>query len=344
MPSAHRRVVAPTPRAGAALVLLVALVLAAAVGCAPDDLVSAKAPKATTTTTTAVPATAAAGTSDDRRLTTPDGRTRTHHVYAASSLRGTGIPARLLVVALHGGGGTGQQFERDTGLDGWAEANGAVVVYPDGTGGGSDGSTFRTWNGGGCCGVAASQRVDDVEYVRLLIEQLRAEYTIDPGHVVAVGYANGGMLAYRLACELSASISAIGVQSSTFERETCTPDEPVAVLHIHGTGDRNLPIDGGVGDESSQDITFNSPREGIKILASADVCAPQATETASVDTPGVVTRRWSPCAGGTSVAMIEVDTPSHAWMGPSPSNDGGSPEARLDSTAVLWQFTASHAR
>ena len=284
------------------------------------------------------------GDSTGGQLTTPDGRVRTHHVYTASSVKAGAAddPADLLVIALHGGGQSGTEFEADTDLDGWAEANHAVVVYPDGTGSGAQGDVERTWNGGGCCGVAASTQVDDITYMRLLIDQLVADYHVDPGHVVAIGYSNGGMLAYRLACELAASVSAIGVQSSAFERQTCSPTRSVSVLHIHGTDDHNLPIDGGVGSESSADITFLSPRTGVQTLASAESCAPQATEVTDPDNPDVLTRTWAPCSGAAVVAMKEVAGTSHAWMGSV--NRDGNPYGGLDTSAVLWQFVASHLR
>jgi polyhydroxybutyrate depolymerase len=176
----------------------------------------------------------------------------------------------------------------------------------------------------------------------LLIDQLVAEYHVDPGHVVAIGYANGGMLAYRLACELAASVSAIGVQSSAFERQACTPTRSVSVLHIHGTDDRNLPIDGGVGSESSANITFLSPRIGVQTLASAEGCAPRATEVTDPDNDDILTRTWSPCSGNAVVAMKEVTGASHGWMGSATSND--NPYAGLDASAVLWQFVAGHVR
>ncbi len=48
--------------------------------------------------------------------------------YTAPAAQGT---ARPLVVALHGLGSTGAQFEKDTGLDAFADAHGFVVAYPD---------------------------------------------------------------------------------------------------------------------------------------------------------------------------------------------------------------------
>ena len=82
-----------------------------------------------------------------------------------------GQPVPLLV-ALHGGTGSGTQFEQNSGFDQLADRYGFIVVYPDGVGIGRKGNALRTWNGGGCCGPAARQQVDDVGFIRQLVEQL----------------------------------------------------------------------------------------------------------------------------------------------------------------------------
>ena len=68
----------------------------------------------------------------------------------------------------------------------------------------------------------------------------------------------------------------------------------------------------------------------VKVLASAEGCAPQATEATDPTNADVLIRTWSPCAAGTVVSMHEVAGGGHAWM------DGTSAE--------LWQFVATHVR
>ena len=71
------------------------------------------------------------GRTTDESVTTPDGRTRTYHVHVPDTLPPGAVP---LLVALHGGTGSGPQFERTSGFDGIADAQGFIVVYPDGVG------------------------------------------------------------------------------------------------------------------------------------------------------------------------------------------------------------------
>ena len=91
----------------------------------------------TAPSTTVPPPAGAAGTID-----TPDGRTRTYRTYVPAGVGTDDVP---LVIALHGGTGSGAKFERSSGLDEQADLHGFVVVYPDGVGNGPDETGMRTW-------------------------------------------------------------------------------------------------------------------------------------------------------------------------------------------------------
>lgn len=84
----------------------------------------------------------AIGTRSERSLVTPDGRTRRYRIYVPSVIpSGTSVP---LVIALHGGLGTSSQFEANSSLNGFAESNRFIAVYPDGVGSQPDGSGYQT--------------------------------------------------------------------------------------------------------------------------------------------------------------------------------------------------------
>ena len=65
-----------------------------------------------------------------------------------------------------------------------------------------------TWNADNCCGYAHRQNVDDVGFISALIEELVADYQVDPSRVSVTGFSNGAMMTFRLACELSGKIAA----------------------------------------------------------------------------------------------------------------------------------------
>jgi polyhydroxybutyrate depolymerase len=294
----------------------------------------------TSTRTTIAPPVDPVGTNRDLTVATPDGRTRTAHLYVPASLPPN--ESVSLLVALHGGTGTGRQFERTSAFDNLAEANRFLVVYPDGVGRGPAEDQLRTWNGGLCCGAAAKNSVDDVTFLRDLVQQLSAEYHVDPDRVFATGHSNGMIMSYRLVCEAADVFVAAAGQAGTLGVDECNPTAPISFLHIHGSADVNIPIDGGHGQGISG-VTFPSPRASIRTLAAADSCP--AAARASVDPPATI-ETWEPCTGGTTIEFVTVSGAMHAWMGAAAPTRAGGPQpfADYDSTTAVWTFLAEHPR
>jgi polyhydroxybutyrate depolymerase len=296
---------------------------------------------------TARPAVEPKGTTVDGTLRTPDGRDRTYQLYMPSTVTaGPGVEPVALLVGLHGGTGWGAQFQASSGFDGIAEANRFIAVYPDGVGAGADASVNRTWNGGRCCGVAVRESVDDVTFIRLLVEDLSARYPVDPARVFAAGHSNGGVLAYRLACELADVIAAIGVQSSSLEVDGCAPSRPVSVLHVHGTADRNLPIDGGPGPEALSGVDWRVPLDGAASYAELIGCPPDPARTTDEANSDLTIDAWTPCDDDTEVRFVTVDGAPHSWFGPRRpgTRPGVEVYTGLDSSAEIWAFLIAHRR
>jgi polyhydroxybutyrate depolymerase len=298
------------------------------------------------------PAVAAAGEVLRGSLRTPDGRVRTYRVYVPNSL-----PAQRrvpLLVALHGGLGSGKQFEQISGFDGLAQANRFLVVYPDGT-------RVRglknscVWNAGGCCGAAEQARgnLNDVRFISLLIDKLEREYRVDRKRVFVNGHSNGAMLGLRLACQLSDTVDAVAVQSGTLFIDSCRPRHGVAVLEIHGTADQNVPINGGKGPKDVSGKVYPPPEQGLETIAAADRCSRGSLTSSDPKNHALTYEVWRPCSGGTVVEWINVAGASHAWMGHRPSSVfarivsrrlSGKPYMGFDSSAVVWSFLSAQPR
>ncbi len=231
--------------------LVITAVLMALSGCAATNnnvsnntAGTTTAPAVTTTVASSAPVTqpASAGLVPPgfSSITTTDGQVRS---YLVSDLSGD-EPAPLLFV-LHGFGGNAQAMNSSTNIENSLDAYDldAVVVYPNGTG--AEQGLPQSWNAGTCCPFATFEFVDDVAFFDELITGLIAQYDIDTTRVWVVGHSNGGMMAYRLACELSTRITAIGVAAGALVIETCTPSRPVSALHVHGELDTVVPLAGG---------------------------------------------------------------------------------------------------
>ncbi len=295
-----------------------------------------------TTTTAPVPG----WTTVDETVVTPDGRTRSYRVVVPRGL----APDRPvpLLLALHGGIGSGHQFESTSGFDALAVEHGFVVVYPDGIeiGGGGILRNGHVWNGGRCCGTAAREHVDDVGFLATVIDRVSATHRIDSRRVYATGHSNGAIMAYRLACELSDRIAAIGVQAGSIEIDDCAPQRPVSVLAIHGTADTNIPIDGGRGSGLAG-IAFTSPTGAVERFARIDGCSAPRVHT-DPHNADVTVRTWPDGREGTEVRFVTVRGAPHAWMGhPSPRGAAAGrnqPYRDFDSSAAIWEFLAAHPR
>jgi len=109
-----------------------------------------------------------------------------------------------------------------------------VVIYPRGR--------DLSFNAGRCCGVASSQDVDDSAFLLRVLEVERDLYPQNTSRLYLTGFSNGGMMAYRFACEHPEQVAAIGVVAAAYmSRPVCMPHVAVPAMHIHGRLDGMLP-------------------------------------------------------------------------------------------------------
>lgn len=212
-----------------------------------------------------------------------------------------------LLILLHGFGATGAVQSIYLGLDTRVDTKQYVLVTPDGT---ENAGGRRFWNATpACCAFTdEDQQIDDVAYIRGLIEEAAATYSIDPGRIGLVGHSNGGFMALRMACEASDLVtSVVSLAGSTFEDDTsCAPaDYPVNVLTMHGDEDETIPYAGSQFAGGS----FPSAIETIRRFAahagcnSTPVIAPNLDVLGGVDGAETEVLEYTDCAEGTDVTL-----------------------------------------
>jgi len=120
----------------------------------------------------------------------------------------------------------------------------AFVIAPTGTAN-REGRPF--WNADASCCDYDHAGPDDVGYLATLIDDIAGAWPIDREAVFAIGYGNGGNMAYRLACDRADVVAAIVAIAggAAIDPSLCAPARPVSVLHLHGTADTEFAYDGG---------------------------------------------------------------------------------------------------
>jgi polyhydroxybutyrate depolymerase len=282
------------------------------------------------------PGAAALPPGETTRALTHDGRRRSYTVHVPPTYD-PDQPTPVVLV-FHGGLGNAENAQRMTGFSAKADAEGFVAVYPNGTGRREE--KLLTWNGGTCCGYAVAEDVDDVGFVAALLEDLATVVHVDERRIYATGMSNGAIMSYRLACELSERIAAIGPVAATQNVSPCEPRRPVPVIHFHGDSDQHAPYEGGVGPESLADVDFTSVEETIAFWVEHNRCAAQVQgETAE----GVRYTLYTACAQRTTVELYVVLGGLHAWPGGVSGWAGGDePSEAISATDVMWDFFEAH--
>lgn len=241
------------------------------------------------------------------------GLERTYYVLFPANRTGR-LP---LVLALHGYTQSVGGLESGTDLNDEAAVDGFVLAYPEGI--------SQSWNAGGCCADARARNIDDVAFIKHVIDQLVSGGRVDPKRVFATGLSNGGMMDYRLACELSDRIAAIASVSGALEVDSCSPARTVSVLEMHGTDDSQVPIGGGTLAGLG---TFPPTMSTMKRWVGIDGCTANPTFSKTDITE---TTTWTGCRDGSSVVLVVVNGGGHTfWLDHVP--------AQLNVNEYIWAF------
>ena len=268
------------------------------------------------------------------------GRTRSALVHVPPSY--TGAEPVPLVLLLHGGGGNGAQAARSYRMDAVADRENFIVVYPNGT---SRIGSMLTWNAANCCGYAYERGVDDVAFIRALVDELERRYRIDPRRIYATGMSNGGMMTYRLACALSDRLAAIAPVAGALNEQTCAPHSPLPVVIFHGTEDQQVLYDGGYGPGQFEPRYDEPVSHAVSFWVAHNGCsASPVTETSA--SGEIVKQTYGGGAAGAEVVLYTIVGGGHAWPGGEPPSRPGAdvPTQAISASELMWAFFERHPK
>jgi polyhydroxybutyrate depolymerase len=256
-----------------------------------------------------------------------------------------------VVVMFHGGGGTAKIAMWETGWAEKADKEGFLAVFPEGTPlDASRPARFRdnpqTWNDGSKrTNVGAAERgVADVEFVSMMLADLKVRFSVDERRIYATGFSNGASMTFRVAREISPLIAVVApVAGGDWLGKK--PERPVPLLYITGTADPLNPVAGGeirIGRKTfgTKPATQEMIDRWVKMVDCPEeprvVYKKNGATGIAYDIPGETAK----------VVLYTIDGHGHHWPGGRsglPENLAGKNTAKLKATDVIWEFFKAHS-
>ncbi len=204
-----------------------------------------------------------------------DGLKRTFRYYIPPAYSFHWQPS--LTMVLHGMTQTGLDIIGTVLINTGDEADktNSIIVFPT--------ALYGHWNDrmGGL--FPATDTIDDVKFLTSLIDFFIHDFNCNPEKIYIMGFSNGGMMAYRMGCDVADKISAIAPFISMMGEEASfqtTNSAPVPVFITNGTADPVMPWNGGVAS------TETTPRIGI-LLSNDDNIAYWVNRNATFPVPEI---------------------------------------------------------
>jgi polyhydroxybutyrate depolymerase len=219
-------------------------------------------------------------------------------------------------------------------FDSYAVDGRVVVIYPD--------AVRRDWNGARKAVMLRkrTKQVDDVGYIRAVVEHAIAVEDVDPTKVYVAGFSLGGQMTLRLIHEIPELLAGAAVLSANMpapDNLTIHRDAriPLPVLTVHGTADPLAPFGGGMVGfrghlpkgmhlSASDTARYFAARNGITSPPTASLIAHHhgvgdATSVTRHDytSPGVPPVRFYAIHGGGHVLSNPRHTSAGWFWGPS---------------------------
>jgi polyhydroxybutyrate depolymerase len=198
---------------------------------------------------------------------------------------------------------------------------------------------FATWNAGACCAGARDRNIDDVGFLRGVVDDLDRRATIDRRRIYSIGMSNGGLMSYRLACEASDLIAGIMAVAGTDNTTHCAPAKPVSILHLHAKNDDHVSFHGGAGSATrdvSKVTNFRSVPDTIDKWVKLNRCDPKPVR--ALEVPGATCDLYTGCAQGTRVKLCVTERGAHSWPGGVKTRGSEPTSKAIVANDVMWDF------
>jgi polyhydroxybutyrate depolymerase len=242
-----------------------------------------------------------------------------------------------LALVLHGNHPDfgGQLMREWTTFDHQADTWGWAIAYPDGYQG--------SWADGRGVTRADEAGVDDVAFLRTIINWSADRHNTSPDQAVVAGMSNGAFMAHRLAMEASAQIAVLAAVAGGLPAalHNLRPTHAVSAILIHGTADQVAPINGGYSRHRGPNGELRGRTLSLQETAdhwrTVNQCPPAPAHTHTTKSTSRTT--WNPGTGGTQVTTHTIPGGGHTWPGTPPSPNWNEPTPQeFDAAEEICHF------
>jgi len=266
---------------------------------------------------------------------------------------------KAVVFVLHGGGGEGL----DVAVLGRhalsvfrtvADREGFVVVYPGGLPS-NDAQRLVGWVDCRADNSVASS-ADDVGFLAALVEKVRTAYGLTTARMFMAGGSNGAQMTHAFAFQRAELVAAVASSAGSLPvtpnagRCATGPSRPLPILLLHGTGDTQMPWNGGcvadIGGACNRGrvISANATRDRWLAINGLSAVTP-ATAVVDSSTADAGPANRFDYAGATPVQWWRLDGAGHTVSSrtvlTAPNPTTGTQSRDIEFAEVAWAFFKS---
>ncbi len=141
------------------------------------------------------------------------------------------------IIFAHGYRGSAAGIMKNMNMRRMADEMGLALIAPK--------SLRDDWDIPNAPSAAESTGEAEFTYFAAMLDDVQKRFGLNRDRVMMSGFSAGGMMVWELACNRPELFAGFAPVAGTFWKEppaTCA--EPASIIHIHGTSDRTVPLEG----------------------------------------------------------------------------------------------------